>query len=359
MASDSDLTLGEFLRQEREKRGMTIEQVASATKIGVKQLHALESDKYGELPAKPFVRGFVTSYSRFIGIDPREVLTRFNEFIEQRSHDRPNRDAGHSGYAFEKREGEQSRTVLGIVMVVLAVLGIIVILLKPGLRKHRGSHVEKLRSQQSAHPSPSPAPSPLSSAVPSPTPTVQPLAAPFVAPPIASPVASPAPVAVPLPSPSFSPAAPVPEPSEAALATPSPSPTIADPLNSGVGLKPAQIKHKVLFKALESVWVRYRADERPMMVFVLRKDRILVLRAERNIIFQTAHPEALVYNYNNQGYRSLTQSKSLALRQSDSTLFIPSQLSEITPEPFPGERSLSTRPRPLSASASPTPSPSP
>ena len=66
----SDLpSLGQYLRQERERRGITIEQVASATKIGIKTLHALEEDRYSELPARPFIRGFVTSYARFIGLD--------------------------------------------------------------------------------------------------------------------------------------------------------------------------------------------------------------------------------------------------------------------------------------------------
>src|SRR4051812_2513019 len=103
MASDKAPSLGEYLRHEREQRGITIEQVASATKIGVRLLHALEADHYVELPAKPFIRGFVTSYCRFIGLDPKEILVRFADYIEDRVTDRPARDAGHSGYAFEKR----------------------------------------------------------------------------------------------------------------------------------------------------------------------------------------------------------------------------------------------------------------
>src|SRR3954451_4240955 len=101
MALEKDISLGEFLRQEREHRCITIEQVASATKVGVRTLHSLEEDHYAELPAKPFVRGFVTAYCRFIGLDPKEVLARFDEYISSKSNERPNREAGHSGYAFE------------------------------------------------------------------------------------------------------------------------------------------------------------------------------------------------------------------------------------------------------------------
>src|ERR1700733_2943944 len=107
MTSEKDISLGEFLRHERERRGITIEQVASATKVGVRTLHALEADHFAELPAKPFIRGFVTSYCRFIGLDAKEVLSRFDSFIDKKASDRPNREAGHSGYAFEKKDGEQ------------------------------------------------------------------------------------------------------------------------------------------------------------------------------------------------------------------------------------------------------------
>src|SRR5689334_3027864 len=98
------MTLGELLRQERERRGMTVEQVASATKVGSRLLHSLEGDHYAELPAKPFVRGFVISYCRFLGLDSKEVLAKYAEFIAEKANDRIKRDAGHSGYAFEKRD---------------------------------------------------------------------------------------------------------------------------------------------------------------------------------------------------------------------------------------------------------------
>src|SRR3954454_16373576 len=104
MASETEMSLGEFLRHERERRCIAIEQVASATKVGVRTLHLLEEDHYSELPAKPFIRGFVTSYCRFVGLDPKEVLARFEDYISQKTNERPNRESGHSGYVFEKKD---------------------------------------------------------------------------------------------------------------------------------------------------------------------------------------------------------------------------------------------------------------
>lgn len=336
--SDGNLTLGEFLRQERERRGITIEQVASATKIGIRQLHALESDQYIELPAKPFIRGFVNSYCRFIGLDSREVLTRFSDFIDQRSQDRPNREAGHSGYAFEKREGEQSRTILGVIMIALVLLGgIAVIFFKQPLKHHRRGHSEKLKTAESP--------------VPSPSPSVAAMEAP--AGPVVSPLPSPSPKSTPSPKP-----APSPSPSQSPQASPSPSP-VADPLNSGVGLKPSEIKHKLVFKALESTWVRYRVDERPVMQFVLKQGKALVLRAQEKVVVQIANPRVLQLSYNNQGYLSVAQARSLVTRQNDATLIFPSELAESIQEPFPGAKPLGSLPAPRSATPSPSPSPTP
>lgn len=87
-------SLGEFLRHEREKRGFTVEQVASATKISLRLLHSLENDLYQELPARPFIRGFVIAYCRFLGIHPQEVLTRFSHFIEEKARSDPRRTQG-------------------------------------------------------------------------------------------------------------------------------------------------------------------------------------------------------------------------------------------------------------------------
>ena len=228
MAPDPSQTLGEFLRHEREKRGITIEQVASATKISVRLLHALEADHYVDMPAKPFIRGFVTSYCRFVNLDPKEIITRFDRFIDSKSSERPSRDSGHSGYAFERREGEQSRTLLWIVMGVFIVIGaVLFLLLKPSFHHHHRGDLEKLKAAHGPSPSPlpvttpgpvmlppwtGPTPSAHSSSVPSPTPSASPTSAP--ASPSPKPTAAviqsvplvlaPTPLPTPSPSPSMS-----------------------------------------------------------------------------------------------------------------------------------------------------------
>jgi cytoskeletal protein RodZ len=314
----------------------------------VKVLHALEADHYAELPAKPFIRGFVTSYCRFISLDPKETLTRFNAFIDGQLDQRPGRNKDYSGYAFEKRDGEQSRTILAIVMGSFIVLGgLLLIVLKPSLRHQKPSHADKLRVQASATPAPVAAPSPTPAATqvakaPPPAPAVTPTPTPtptrtVVA---AAPPPTPAPVETPPPAPV---AAATPAPDAAAQGETNGKP---DPLNSGIDLFNKDIKQKVIFNALADVWVRYSVDEKPMMRFLLRKDKILVLRARKVIRFQASNPHAVQFNYNFSGNKLVADDKNLSVRQNTPTMIFPSQMAKTIEDPFPGENPLPLTPNP-------------
>ena len=60
-------SLGSYLRQERERQQVSLQEVAAATKIQLKFLEALEHDAYDQLPAAPFVVG---SCGRMLSISP-------------------------------------------------------------------------------------------------------------------------------------------------------------------------------------------------------------------------------------------------------------------------------------------------
>jgi cytoskeleton protein RodZ len=66
--------LGAVLRNEREKKGLTLDQVASITKVRVKIVEALENETWGDLPPSVFVRGFIRSYAKVLGLDGKELL---------------------------------------------------------------------------------------------------------------------------------------------------------------------------------------------------------------------------------------------------------------------------------------------
>jgi cytoskeletal protein RodZ len=70
-------SFGEKLKQEREKRKITLEQISVSTKIGTRMLQALEEDKFNQLPGGIFNKGFVRAYSRCVGLDDDQTVAEY------------------------------------------------------------------------------------------------------------------------------------------------------------------------------------------------------------------------------------------------------------------------------------------
>jgi len=69
-----DLSVGKYLQQERERKGLSLEAVSQATRISSRSLEAIESDDFISLPAPIFIRGFLKTYASFIGLNPTRLL---------------------------------------------------------------------------------------------------------------------------------------------------------------------------------------------------------------------------------------------------------------------------------------------
>ena len=70
-------SLGQSLREAREERNISIEEIASATKIVHRYLEALENDRLDIMPGEFFIKGIIRTYARAIGLDAEEVLARY------------------------------------------------------------------------------------------------------------------------------------------------------------------------------------------------------------------------------------------------------------------------------------------
>lgn len=68
---------GERLRREREMRGISLDDVAAATKIGTRLLRALEEEQFDRLPGGIFNKGYVRAYARHVGIDEEQALADY------------------------------------------------------------------------------------------------------------------------------------------------------------------------------------------------------------------------------------------------------------------------------------------
>ena len=85
--------LGEYLKQARKKKRLSLEQITSQTRIQEHHLQALESEDFANLPAKVFAKGFVRSYAKALGLDEEEAIQCFLEtsgtFYEQHQPEQP------------------------------------------------------------------------------------------------------------------------------------------------------------------------------------------------------------------------------------------------------------------------------
>jgi cytoskeletal protein RodZ len=71
-------SVGAHLRQLREARGVSLEEIARVTRVNSSYLHALEADDYASLPVPVFTRGFIRAYCQALGVPPDEAMALFD-----------------------------------------------------------------------------------------------------------------------------------------------------------------------------------------------------------------------------------------------------------------------------------------
>ncbi len=74
---DEGETLGKYLRQQRESKKISLREVAKGTKVREHILEAIEKDQPHLLPPATYVKGFLLSYAKYLGLDPEDILLRY------------------------------------------------------------------------------------------------------------------------------------------------------------------------------------------------------------------------------------------------------------------------------------------
>src|ERR1700674_2315399 len=70
-------SFGAQLKKEREKQGVTLEDIALSTKIGTRMLRALEEEHFDQLPGGIFNKGFVRAYARCLHMDEEQAIADY------------------------------------------------------------------------------------------------------------------------------------------------------------------------------------------------------------------------------------------------------------------------------------------
>jgi len=66
--------VGALLRQRREVRGLTVDDVGRSMRCGPRRIHAVEEGLFEELPPHPYARGLIGAYANLVGLDAAALL---------------------------------------------------------------------------------------------------------------------------------------------------------------------------------------------------------------------------------------------------------------------------------------------
>jgi hypothetical protein len=72
---------GAWLASVREKRSITLEQMSDVSKVSVTYIRAIEEESFSELPARVYVRGFLTAYARTLDLDADDVVSSYLDLM--------------------------------------------------------------------------------------------------------------------------------------------------------------------------------------------------------------------------------------------------------------------------------------
>jgi cytoskeletal protein RodZ len=120
-------SVGEFFRQVRETKGLTVEEVASKTRIRSDFVKALEDGNFAKLPDQVFARGFVRSYARSLGLDEEDAISRFTESAGSFYEKQGERERLRQRQVEEDRRRRANRKAV-VIAVLAAVLTLIFLL---------------------------------------------------------------------------------------------------------------------------------------------------------------------------------------------------------------------------------------
>jgi hypothetical protein len=114
--------IGNSLREARLRQALDFPEIEQATKIRPKYLRALEDEQFDILPGQTYVKGFLRTYSEYLGLDGQLYVDEYNSRYIHADEETPLRarsaSAGRVGPRFES----------SVVLVALAAIGILTLL---------------------------------------------------------------------------------------------------------------------------------------------------------------------------------------------------------------------------------------
>jgi cytoskeletal protein RodZ len=76
---------GKRLKAERESQALSLKQVFESTRVRAHLLRAIEEDQYELISSPVYVKGFLEAYSRYLGLDPEDVVLQYQKYLEHKT----------------------------------------------------------------------------------------------------------------------------------------------------------------------------------------------------------------------------------------------------------------------------------
>ncbi len=118
MAESSKPDFGMKMKRQREERGVTLRQIADATKLSEAALEALERNDISRLPGGIFSRAFVRSYATEVGLDPEQTV---RDFLVQFPHDSVTVGSPQALQASDAADVRKRGSLITVIVVVALV----------------------------------------------------------------------------------------------------------------------------------------------------------------------------------------------------------------------------------------------
>ncbi|MGP4040234.1 helix-turn-helix domain-containing protein [Gracilibacillus sp. D59] len=120
--------IGERLKEERESKNMSLEDIQNVTKIQVRYLEAIEQERFNVMPGSFYVRAFIKEYATVLGLNPDELMEEYKNQLPIEKEE----DVALSRVKSSKKNNATTKTpvifsFLPSVIVVLLIVGIVVL----------------------------------------------------------------------------------------------------------------------------------------------------------------------------------------------------------------------------------------
>lgn len=164
-------TLGQQLKQSREEKSISLQEIAESTHISIRFLQAIENDAYDVLPGGVFNRAFVRKFARQVGFDEEQAVNLYQEQWQEQGGE-PERGYQLGVEDFESRQTTGNGLLLSFVaLIVIGSLGYAAYqYFTPPVSNSGGGDLAGANASPGVTPTPAPTASPSASPTPTPTP---------------------------------------------------------------------------------------------------------------------------------------------------------------------------------------------